>query len=265
MTDHLTAYIENIGLTGPGLDNWPASCAILRGEQPYQFKKALLPVPMQLPSAERRRCGPIIKLSLAVGQEAGAGRDLSLMPTIFSASGGDGDNCHAICEMLASDDRQISPTRFHNSVHNAAAGYWSIAMKSMATASVLCGFDATFGVGLLEAIAQTITDQTETLLIACDTAYPEPLQSARPIGGELGVGLLLSPQRTAASLASIRVSLSSAPAEHLDDIELERLRTSIPAARCLPLMHAIANHHTRTVIIDYLHDTRLAVELTSCS
>mgnify|MGYP002075717815 CR=1 FL=1 len=32
--------------------------------------------------------------------------------------------------VFASDDRLISPTRFHNSVHNAPSGYWSIAARS---------------------------------------------------------------------------------------------------------------------------------------
>ena len=35
----------------------------------------------------------------------------------------DCDNVHAICESLATPERQVSPTRFHNSVHNAAAGW----------------------------------------------------------------------------------------------------------------------------------------------
>jgi hypothetical protein len=220
---------------------------------------------MLLPSAERRRCGPIIKLSLAVGQEAGAGRDLSVMPTVFSASGGDGDNCHAICEMLASDDKLISPTRFHNSVHNAAAGYWSIAMKAMAPSSVMCGFDASFGTGLLEALAQTVADNAETLLIACDSTYPEPLRKARPIPDEFGVGLLLSPRRTSQSIARIRVALTGEAAEKMDDSELEKIRMLIPAARSLPLLRTIAGGESRTVVIDYLDDTRLAVEVSPCS
>jgi len=83
--------------------------------------------------------------------------------------------------MLASDDRQISPTRFHNSVHNAAAGYWSIATGAMTSSSVLCAFDACFGAGLLEALTQVVVDDTRSVLLACDTAYPEPLHSVRPI------------------------------------------------------------------------------------
>ncbi len=112
----LTAYIEGIGLLGPGLDNWPGSQAALAGQAPYQPHKTVLPPPALLPAAERRRSGAIVKLTLATGLEAisAAGLDAASLPSVFSSSGGDGETCHTICEMLASDDRQISPTRFHN-------------------------------------------------------------------------------------------------------------------------------------------------------
>jgi hypothetical protein len=265
--DTLTCYIEGIGLLGPGFSDWPASRAVLTGQTPYQYQKAVLSPPASLPAAERRRCGPIVKLSLAVGYEAAvaAGLDVSVLPTVFSASSGDGNNCHEICEMLASDDRQISPTRFHNSVHNAAAGYWSIATGAMASSSVLCAYDASFGAGLLEAMTQAIVDNTAILLIACDTPYPEPLRTARPILDELGVGLVLVPQRSARSLVRISVALTSGQADRLTDSALEKLRTSIPAARSLPLLRAIANGESASLVIDYLDSARLAVEIVSCS
>ena len=48
----------------------------------------------------------------------------------------------------------ISPTRFHNSVHNAAAGYWTIGAGCMQATTALSAYDATFAEGLLEALAQ---------------------------------------------------------------------------------------------------------------
>lgn len=262
----LTGYIDGIGLLGPGFANWPAARAILAGQAAYQHAATQLPAPASLPPAERRRCGPIVKLSLAVGHEAAGAAvlDVSTLPTVFSASGGDGGNCHAICEMLASDDRQISPTRFHNSVHNAAAGYWSIATGAMVPASVLCAHDASFGAGLLEALAQVVADNATTLLIACDTTYPEPLRKTRPIPDDFGVGLALSPHAGANSLARISVSLTSDAADRMPDAALEQLRQSIPAARSLPLLHAIANRTPAKLVLDYLDDTRLAVEVTPC-
>ncbi|MDP1682546.1 MAG: beta-ketoacyl synthase chain length factor, partial [Burkholderiales bacterium] len=190
--------------------------------------------------------------------------DAASLPSVFSSSGGDGENCHAICEMLASDDRQISPTRFHNSVHNAAAGYWSIATGAMTTSSVLCAFDACFGAGLLEALTQVVVDDTRCVLLACDTAYPEPLYSVRPIPDAFGIALVLAPQHSAQALAKISVSLTEASADQLDDAALESLRISIPAARGLPLLRAIALRQDQHVMLDYLDSTRLAVDITLC-
>lgn len=262
----LDCYIDGIGLCGPGLNDWPAGCAILKGQTDYQHQKTVLSAPASLPAAERRRCGPVVKLSLAVGYEAAAvaGLDVSLLPTVFSSSNGDGNNCHEICETLASDDRQISPTRFHNSVHNAASGYWSIATGSMASSAVLCAHDASFGAGLLEAITQVVVDQVCVLLIASDTTYPEPLRTARPIPDEFGIGLVFAPQRNASSIAKIRVAFTSHQAERLSDDSLERLRTVIPAARGLPLLQAIANGKSTTMVIDYLETTRLLIEIEPC-
>lgn len=262
----LTAYIDGIGLLGPGLNSWPGSLALLTGQQPYQSSPTVLPAPLSLPAAERRRSSGIVKLTLATGLEAvaAAGLDAAQLPSVFSASSGDGYNCHEICQMLASEDRQISPTRFHNSVHNAAAGYWSIATGAMSPSSVLCGFDASFGAGLLEALAQVVVDNKPSLLLACDTPYPEPLHSCRPIPDAFGVALVLAPRRSAQSLARISVGLSDAAATRLDDDALEALRVSIPAARCLPLLRRLARHQSGAVVLDYLDGTRLAVDISSC-
>ena len=166
--------------------------------------------------------------------------------------------------MLASDDRQISPTRFHNSVHNVAAGYWSIATGAMTASSVLSAFDASFGAGLLEALTQVVVDDTRTVLLACDTAYPEPLYSARSIPDTFGIALVLAPQRGARALAQITVSLTDASADRLDDAALESLRTAIPAARGLPLLRGIALRQHKHVVLDYLDNTRLAVAIAPC-
>jgi hypothetical protein len=262
----LIAYIEGIGLHGPGLTDWPSSRAALSGQQAYRPHKTVLPPPALLPAAERRRSGAIVKLTLATGLEAiaAAGLDAADLHSVFSSSDGDGENCHAICEMLASDDRQISPTRFHNSVHNTAAGYWSIATGAMTAASVLCAFDASFAAGLLEALTHVVVDNTCSILLACDTAYPEPLHSSRPIPDAFGIALVLAPQRSARSLARITVGLTDTSTDRLDDAALESLRKAIPAARGLPLLCSIARRQNRQVVLDYLDSSRLAVAITLC-
>ncbi len=262
----LTAWIEGIGFLAPGLPDWPTARAVLRGEQPYTAAPSILPVPSILPPAERRRASRVIKLTLAIGFEAAAnaGADVATLATVFTASGADGHNCHALCEQLASDDRQISPTRFHNSVHNAAAGYWGIATKAMAPCQVICAHDASFGAGLLDALGQVVVDDQPTLLIAYDSEYPEPLNSQRATADCGGVALLLTPERTARSQARITLSPTAAAADKLVDSDLETLRTTIPALRSLPLLSRLARGEAGPVCLDYLAPMQLHIDLQPC-
>ena len=262
----LAAWVEGIGFLAPGMPDWPTARAVLRAEQPFTTAASVLPAPDILPPAERRRASRIVKLTLAVGLEAAtqADADVGTLATVFSASGADGYNCHALCEQLATDDRQISPTRFHNSVHNATAGYWGIATKSMAPCQVLCAYDASFGAGLLDALAQVVVDRQPTLLIAYDSEYPEPLHSKRDIPDCAGVALLLTPEKTDRSLAGITVTQAAKPADLLADFGMESLRQKIPALRCLPLLQKLARGESGDVCLDYLPPMQLQVEIQSC-
>lgn len=259
----LTAWIDGIGLIAPGLLDWPGARAVLRGERPFESAPTVLSAPASLPPAERRRASRVVKLTLGLGLEAvaHAGADASTLATVFSASGADGHNCHALCEQLATDDRQISPTRFHNSVHNAAAGYWGIATRAMAPCQVLCAFDASFGAGLLDALGQVALERQPTLLIAYDSEYLEPLFSKRDTPDCGGVALLLSPERGAHSLARITVSPTTAAARAMAEPGLETLRRKIPALRALPLLLQLASGEAGSVVLDYLAPMQLQVEV----
>ena len=270
----LSAVIESVGLIGPGFASWVDAQAILAGHVPYEAARTVVPAPASLPSAERRRTGTGVKLALAVGHEAvtASGRDAASLATVFAASGGDGQNCHAICETLASDDRKLSPTRFHNSVHNAPAGYWSIATRAMAPSNVLCAYDGSFAAGLLESLCQVAVDGVPTLLIAFDTEYPAPMRDVRPVPDAFGVALLLSPLQgadvhtvtgTGANvLARIDARLTDTPATVLAVQDFEQMRRSNPAARALPLLEALAKQRPVSVVLDYLQDVQLQLDIT---
>ena len=259
----LSAYIEGIGLLGPG------GQAAFTGAAPYVSRPTELPAPASLPASERRRASRAIKLALAVGHEAiaAAGLDPAALATVFSSSAGDGYNCHEICLALATSDRQISPTRFHNSVHNAPAGYWSIASGAMASSSVLCASDASFGAGLLEALAQVAADHERCVLISHDTDYPEPRRSVRPGPDAFGIALVLAAQQSPRALSRIDVSISGPAgiATRMADPVLEVLRTAIPAARGLPLLAGIASGTAMDVVLEYVDHARLSIAVTPLS
>jgi hypothetical protein len=262
------AFVEAVGLAGPGLRGWEASRAVLSGSVPYSVEPTEVAATL-LPPAEQRRAGSSVKLALAVGQQAFAGceYDAASTATVFTTSCGDGETLHRICEALATEEREVSPTRFHNSVHNAAAGYWGIATGSMEPSSSLCGHDASFAVGLLEALAQVACAGKPVALIAYDHPYPEPLHAVRPIEASFGVALILAPTASEKSLAAIEADLPSGAAvsTHMEDAALERIRAGIPAARSLPLLAAIARRAAGTISMELPSGSPLALEIQPCT
>jgi hypothetical protein len=265
----MRAFVEGIGLVGPGLNGWQASRAALAGKQPYQAAPTAVAASPLLPAVERRRAGMPVRLALAAGIEAieNSGLDAAALATVFTSSSGDCDNVHAICESLAAPDRQVSPTRFHNSVHNAAAGYWSIATQCRAASTSLCAYDASFGAGLLDAASQVELDRQPVALIAYDHPYPAPLGAAREIKASFGVALVLAPARTSASLAALEIGFEAqaGAASRMQDDGLEALRGGVPAARCLPLLAQIARGSPARLLLEMPADTRLRVEVTPCT
>ncbi len=262
----LTAYLTGIGVVGPGLADWPGTEAILAGRRSYLYAEPMLPPPDTLAPTERRRAGRVVRLALAVGLEATrrAGRDPADLPVVFASSGGDGDNCDAICQTLASPNRALSPTRFHNSVHNAPAGYWSIAAGARVATTTVCCYDASFAAGLLEALVQSASTGVETALIAYDLDYPPPLRAARATATPFGVAFLLHPARADGAIARLSARVAPGLPDRLAHAELSSLADTNPAARSLPLLEAIARRRTDAVKLPYLEPAILEVEVTPC-
>ena len=261
----MRVYVEGVGLHGPGLDRWNRSRLILAGRQLYMHEDLCLPPDRLLPANERRRAVQTVKIALAVGAEAftAARRDPATTPTVFASSGGDGATIHEILSVLASSDREISPTRFHNSVQNAPAGYWSIATGARAASSSLCCEDDSFAAGLLEAVVQAIIGCEAVGLIAYDAPYPAPLNQVRQIGSAFGVALVLSPLPTTTAFAHIELTLGQlAEASTLAAPALEAMRRDTPAARSLPLLAALAGNTEAGVTLSYLHDMSIDLHVT---
>lgn len=277
----LDLRIAGVGLIGPGLADWAAGQALLR--EPARWTDGPMPaaVPQRLAPAERRRAGAPVKISLVVADEAvrPSGIDAAGLATVFSSSSGDTQNCHVLCEVLAGADRLVSPTRFTNSVHNAAAGYWHIAAASRAPSTSLCAYDHSFGAGLLEAATQALALERPVLLVAADVPYPEPLHAKRPLPASFGVALLLAPAAAAfpADAAPIPGAGSPAPSPrrlrlrlHAAEGEvptpcatpgLEALRAAVPAARALPLLQALAGPGASRLSIEAAPGLLLALQV----
>jgi hypothetical protein len=268
MTDACGAsmWVLGIGVCGSELNTWPDTRAILRGERQLPQRDMPIPLCPKLPAAERRRASRVVNLAMGAGVEAvsAAGLDATTLPTVFATSSADGENCHAICSALASpdpSDHLLSPTRFHNSVTNAAAGYWAIAMAAMAPSTTLTAYDGSFSAALLEACAALSTGTPNVLVAVFDAPYPAPLHYARPLRSSLGLALALSAQGGAGRLARLRLGLTDRAADRLAVESLEAIRSNSPPARGLPLLDRIARGRSATVRLDYLDDLRLAIDV----
>ena len=260
----LQVFVDRIGLHAPGLNGWQHARTVLAAPHTYRATPLQLPDIDTLPAAERRRLGVAVKLAMATGQDAvqQSAMDLTRLRTVFSSSAGDGDNCHHILEALALPDRAMSPTRFHNAVHNAAAGYWHIATHSRQPSTSLSAHDAGFGAALLETVSQLCSSADPCLLVAFDTPYRPPLHGMRSAADPFGVALLLTPRRCASSLCSLTLALTGEPAQSMPTPDLETLRSNVPAARALPLLSALAMQpQQQHLVIEYLPGLNLSLTL----
>lgn len=246
---------------------------MLAGEATYAPTVSAAPPPAILPPNERRRTGPVARLALTVASEAAA---MSGLPTnslrgVFASGNGDGVVVGSILEDLArpgDQARLLSPTQFHNSVHNAAAGYWSIATGCQQPVTCLACHDFTWPAALLAAMAEVTTQREAVLLCVYDHPMPTPLAAKRLLSAPFGVALVLIPPGTPWSLGSLGTIgvrfVPEAPggtAGEACQTDLLALAAGNPAARALPLLAAVARGAAGRHMLAYL-DGRLDVTLT---
>ncbi len=261
----LQVSVSGVGILGPGLNDWQTSRPILAGRRPYVEHELPRPHPTILPATERRRASATVRIGVHIAQEAlkQSGLTGDNLATVFASSGGDTEIVHQLCSALAQPEKAVSPTRFHNSVHNAPAGYWSIATGSLAPSCSLTCYDATFAGGLLETACQTSLDKRPVLLAAYDVPSPEPLYQARPLSAPFGAALVLD-NGAMPGLAVLTLEIVSEDEREettVADPKLEALRRGNPAARALPLLVAIAGNTSAEIVLEYVGGNRLRVSV----
>ncbi len=257
--------IAGIGLLGPGLAGWAAAVPVLAGAAPYLPAPVVPPAPGLLPATERRRTGPSVRLALAVAAEAvqDSGLPPEELDTVFASSNGEGQVITSILEALHTPDGAISPTQFHNSVHNAAAGYWGIAVGSTRPSVSLGGHDGVFATGLLHAAAQVVTSRAPVLFVAHDVPLPAPLDALRPTRESFAVALVLVPQGGAQGRLALAMREDGAPGAAGLPEDLAALATANPVARALPLLAALAARRPGEVLLPLVEQASLSVAIAA--
>lgn len=244
------AYVHGVGLAAPGLPDWPRAQTVLRGDTAY-YPEALPAFRTdRLPRNESRRMGAGVKLAFRVAEQACGADWAASAATVFASAAADLSIADRNCKALNTPGRAVSPTQFHNSVHNAAAGYWSIATGSRAPANSLSGGRDSFTVALCDAWAMLAMEHNPVLLVCFDAVGDNMLQDAcRDMHDSLALALLLSPQASGALARLSRPQITPEPATPMADPTLERFRQCNPAAHGLPLLTALACSDTQAVVV----------------
>lgn len=233
----LSARIEGIGYWSNGLPSWQAAC-VYAATGALDAAAPAKPSPQLLAPNERRRApeSVAVALEVALAACAEAGREPQSLASVFASTHGDLAITDYMCTTLAADPRAVSPTRFHNSVHNAAAGYWTIGSGCMRTTTAVSAFDASFAQGLLEALVQIATGTDAVLLAAYDTTAVGPLGAMSNSRGLLGGALVLSADRGGTHLRATLVDGEALAG----DGALARQAAGNSMAPMLPLFDALA-------------------------
>jgi hypothetical protein len=264
-------FVAGIGVLGPGLADWPGSRAILRGDRPYVAQDLALSAPAILSGRERRRSSATTRLALSVAQEAveGSGLRASDLAAVFGSSNGSGLETHLILKALTEPGMPVSPTQFHNSVHNSAAGYWCIATGCHHASTSIASHDYTFAAALLKAAGQVVTEKRPVLLTVSDCPLPAPLDAKRPIAGPFALSLVLTPQLSDRSLFRVSLQWRKGGLEEAKSVSpaltaLAELWHGNPAGRALPLLEAFAVGKPARLSVQYPKTGRLDLEVSPC-
>lgn len=260
----LRVAIEGVAFWASRLPGWELARAVMRGEQTAPDAPSPRPSPTLLAPTERRRAPDTVAVALEVAARAceAAGREPSELPSVFASTHGDVAISDYMCSTLAATPTLISPIKFHNSVHNAAAGYWSIGTGSLAPYTAISAHEFTFGVGLIEAAAQVICEQRPVLYVAFDIESKGALATMAPSRGLLGAAVVLAPggatqQRnlilTTESVAESRPTPARSAAAPLV--------AENALAPCLPFFEVLAMAQPRTLSLALSRHTALNVQV----
>lgn len=252
MTTRRSVVVTGIGAWARGVPDWSTLRGILHGESAPADDAPLRPSADALSGPERRRAPDSVRLAVEVASQACAMArcDPLTTPCVFASTWGDIATTDYVCATLARTPLELSPTRFHNSVLNAPAGYWTIATGCTAASSAVTAHHRSFAAGLLESLALACADGGPVLYAACDTASAGPLAETTRTTLAFGVALVLDSDPGPG--ASLRWSLGGGTESPLPRLgaPLQPVADDNPSnAHALALLSALADRDHRRLVL----------------
>lgn len=209
MSEPLRFDLHAAAVLAPGIGSLEELRAVCRCGARSEPDAAAYPVPTTLPANERRRASQAVKLALSCIEQVlpSSPFPADALRAVFASDEGTGEVCGQMLEALATT-RQVSPLLFPNSVHNAASGYFSIALRNRRSATVVSLGVESFAAGLLCAAVEAAATREPLLLVSFDPAMTAPMDELLPVvDATASAWIISSAQAGAAPLASFELSL----------------------------------------------------------
>lgn len=164
-----SVYLRGVGLWTPGYASAEAWC---RGDADPAAPK---PEAKLLEGSLRRRASPLTRMSAEVFEQVAttSNRDVSEITTVWATAHGEHSTAIKLLKMMRRGEGKVSPTHFHNSVHNTPSGYASIATGNGSPSTTLTGGPELVASSLLEAFGHLAGGAREVVVVLAD----EPLQA----------------------------------------------------------------------------------------
>lgn len=262
--------VLGVGAWGPSFRSWPDLLTMLNGGE-IEDDGAKGPKPEVIPANERRRAPLPVRLAVESSWQATqhAGIEPTELPCVFVSSIGDTQLTDYMCRALASDNKALSPTKFHNSVHNAAAGYWTISTGCMQAANSIAGFEESVSLTLMEALLQSQIEQRPILLTFYDAPSSEMLKPMLKNESSLAVSIIISPTGLIQDknvLCSLTASTQNQSSEWSDfagnDVLKECYETNL-SAKIFPLLKMIGLNDQQVLNMPLSPESSLTISLAS--
>ncbi|HXU02073.1 MAG TPA: beta-ketoacyl synthase chain length factor [Polyangia bacterium] len=250
----MRARVLGMGLWMPGFPDvasWLSGQAVAGADAP------------NAPPTQRRRSSLLVNMvsDVAAQASAQAGIPLSRLRVVVGSAFGE---LATLVEMLEERERDglLSPLRFQNSVHNAAAGQLSIAHKNKTPAMSLAAGNDTAAMVLLEALTLLALGGDEVLAVVADEALP---QSIRPghVTGAVSAALVLGATGAATNgarppLAVLEDLTQTTPASGSVARPQE---VDGPSAAILPLIDALGRGGSGRIAVSPAEDPCWSIEV----
>lgn len=171
----MNVHIRGHAFWAPG---YPSLDAFVAGNKDEELKRPAIEF---VDSRMKRATSLMTRMSVHCVASAieSSGLPLDGCATLFGSEHGEIQIAVDQMVMMQDGEGRISPARFKNSVHNTAAGLFSIAAKNKGFTTALAAGADTFPLSLLEGMALLKAgDAKHAIIVVADEPLPEPIAHA---------------------------------------------------------------------------------------